>query len=79
MPPKRGRFADSAKPAPTLFLLEKARKLLLEARHAPAAINDLLSAADPGRVRLGVDVEVQLVALLAPGGAGLVLLSLIHI
>jgi len=27
----------------------------------------------PGWVRLGVDIEVQLVAFLAPGGAGLVL------
>src|SRR4051794_3225031 len=54
-------------------LLEEARKLLLEARHATAAVEQLLRAAGPGRVRLGVDIEVQLVAFLAPGGAGLVL------
>src|SRR6202012_6059927 len=34
---------------------------------------ELLGAADPGRMRLGVDIEVQLVAGLAPGRAGLVL------
>src|SRR5881397_1228602 len=54
-------------------LLEEARKLLLEARHSAAAIEQLLRAAGPGRMRLGVDIEVQLVAFLAPGGAGLVL------
>src|SRR3954470_20652458 len=54
-------------------LLEEARKLLLEARHATAAVEQLLRAAGPGRVRLGVDIEVQLVAFLAPGRAGLVL------
>ncbi len=48
------------------ILLEEARELLLEPRHAAAAIEDLLGAAGPGRVRLGVDIEVQLVALLCP-------------
>src|SRR5437868_14895900 len=60
------------------ILLEKARKLLLEARHAAAAVENLLGAAGPGRVRLGVDVEVQLVAFLAPGGTGLVLGAIGH-
>src|SRR6202008_390059 len=46
-------------------------ELLLEARDAAATIHDLLGAAGPGRVRFGVDVEVQLVAGLAPGGTGL--------
>src|SRR5882757_10781597 len=60
------------------ILLEEARKLLLEPRHAAAAVQDLLRAAGPGRVRLGVDVEVQLVAFLAPGGTGLVLRTIRH-
>src|SRR6478609_1845432 len=60
------------------ILFEKARKLLLEARDATAAIHQLRVAAGPGRVRLGVDVEVQRVAFLAPGGAGQVLGSVGH-
>src|ERR1700716_1768415 len=59
-------------------LLEKPRKLLLEARHAAAAVEHLLGAAGPGRVRLGVDVEVQLVAFLAPGGTGQILRTVGH-
>src|SRR6185312_4230000 len=45
---------------------------------AAAAIHDLLGAAGPGRVRLRVDIEVQLVAFFAPGGAGLVLGAVGH-
>jgi hypothetical protein len=51
-------------------LLHQAGELLLEARDAAAAIEDLLLTAGPGRVRLGVDVEVQRVAFLALGRAG---------
>src|SRR5689334_13806398 len=47
-----------------------AGELLLEPRHAAAAVEQVLLAAGPGRVRLRVDVEVQRVASLAPGGAG---------
>src|SRR5215813_14959090 len=61
-----------------LVLFQKARELLLEARDAAAAVHDLLGAAGPGRVRFRVDIEVQLVAGLAPGGAGLVLGSVGH-
>src|SRR5512133_2628180 len=75
--PETGAFlhfwAGKAGVRETSVLLEEARKLLLEARHAAAAVEQLLRAAGPGRVRLGVDIEVQLVAFLAPGGAGLVL------
>src|SRR5438105_11803255 len=60
------------------ILLEEARKLLLEPRHAAAAVEHLLGAAGPGRVRLGIDVEVQLVAFLAPGGTGLILRTVGH-
>src|SRR6185312_5715295 len=56
----------------TLVLLEEAREFLLEARDPAAAVHDLLGAAGPRRVRLRVDVEVQLVTLLAPGRARLV-------
>src|SRR5580698_7060946 len=59
-------------------LLEEAREFLLEPRHAAAAIEHLLGAAGPGRMRLGVDIEVQLVARLAPGRARLVLGAIGH-
>src|SRR5947207_128497 len=45
-------------------------ELLLEARQAPAAVEQMLLAAGPGRMRFRVDVEAQRVARLAPGGAG---------
>src|SRR6201995_5689553 len=60
------------------LFFEEARKLLLEARDAAAAIHDLLGAAGPGRMRPRIDVEVQLVTFLAPGGAGLVLGAVGH-
>ena len=60
------------------ILLEEARELLLEPRHAAAAVEHLLGAAGPGRVRLGVDIEVQLVARLAPGRARLVFGAIGH-
>ena len=42
--------ADGCEPS---IFLEEARKLLLEPRDAAAAVEQLLGAADPGRVRLG--------------------------
>src|SRR2546425_116437 len=65
-------------PLEASILLEEARKLFLEPRHAAAAIEQLLGAADPGRVRLGIDIEVQLVACLAPGRARLVFGAIGH-
>ena len=53
-----------------LLLAQEAGELLLEARDAAAAVHEVLLAAGPGRVRLGVDVEMHDIALLAPGGAG---------
>src|SRR5450631_24846 len=50
--------------------LQEARELLLEARQAAAAVDQMLLAAGPGRVRLRIDVEMHDIALLAPGGAG---------
>src|SRR3954471_5174975 len=64
---------SNRRPEKGSLLLQESRKLLLEPRDAAAAVEQLLGAAGPGRVRLGVDIEVQLVALLTPGGAGLVL------
>src|SRR2546421_1229429 len=51
--------------------LKHALELLLEARQAPAAIDEVAVAAGPGRVGHGVDVEGELVALLAVGRVGL--------
>src|SRR6185437_913038 len=62
-----GRFVGSEARLKRSIFLEKARKLLLEPRYATAAVKDLLGAAGPGRVRLGVNIKVQLVAGLAPG------------
>src|ERR1700743_3885151 len=76
-PPKPGVFCCLAALKRSV-LLEEARNLLLEARDAAAAVQELLGAAGPGRVRLRVDIEVQLVAFLAPGRAGLVLGAVGH-
>src|SRR5262250_2555352 len=51
--------------------LEEAGKLLLEPGQPPAAVDQVLLATGPGRMRLRIDVEMQGVARLAPGGAGL--------
>src|SRR5947199_7980461 len=64
------RTASCVRTRPALFLLEKARKLLLETRQPAAAIEQLLLAAGPGRMRLRIDVEVHRVARFAPGGPG---------
>src|SRR5215831_18122889 len=58
-----------ARPAGAL-LLEEARILLLEAREPAAAVDQLLLAAGPSRVRFRIDVEMQRIARLAPGRAG---------
>src|SRR5580704_2660981 len=50
--------------------LEEARELLIEARQAAAAVEQVLLAAGPGRVRFRVDIEMQRIARLAPGGPG---------
>src|SRR5882757_2995761 len=78
--PRGGRLpsARDGRSARTSVLFEEARKLLLEPRHTAATVHQLLGAAGPGRVRLGVDVEVQRVAFLAPGRAGQVLGAVGH-
>src|SRR5262245_12958329 len=53
-----------------LFFLEKARELLLEARQAATAVEQLLLAAGPGRVRFRVDIEMDRITLSPIGAAG---------
>ena len=60
------------------FLQAETGEPLLEARQPAAAVEQLLGAAGPGRVRLRIDVEMQHVAALAPGGAGLELGAVGH-
>src|SRR3954470_15131387 len=55
-----------------LLLAEgQAAEALVEARHLAAAVDHAVVAAGPGRMDLGIDVELEGVARLAPGGAGL--------
>ena len=68
-PADAGVFYLPAKSLFLLFGLQEAGEFLLEAGHAAAAIEDLLLASGPGRMRFGVDVEVQDVTFLAPCGA----------
>jgi len=59
-------------PAKSLFLLiglQEAGEFLLEADNAAAAIDELLLASGPGRVRFRVDIKVQDITFLAPRGA----------
>src|SRR6202007_3328256 len=58
--------------------LQEPGKLLLEAREASAAVDQLLLAAGPGRMRFRVDIEMHRVARLAPRGAGLELGAVGH-
>src|SRR5580658_7897559 len=58
------------RPAAADLTLEEARELLVEARQAAAAVEQVLLAAGPGRVRFRVDIEMQRIARLAPGGPG---------
>ncbi len=57
-------------PRRELVLLQKSGELLLEPRQSAAAVDQLLLPASPGRMRFRIDVEVQRVAGLAPGGPG---------
>jgi hypothetical protein len=52
------------------LLLQQA-VFLIEPADAAAAVEDVLAAAGPGRMRIDVDLEMQIVARLAPGRAGL--------
>src|SRR5438093_11600326 len=75
MPRSRSRAVSMTGAAPMgrcLLLAEgEPAKALVEAGDVAAAVEHACAAARPGRMDLGVDVELQGVAFLAPGGAGL--------
>src|SRR5580658_6633844 len=60
------------------LLLHEAAVLGREAADAAAAVEQGLIAAGPGRMRLRVDVQMQLGAVLAVGRTGLVLRAVGH-
>lgn len=53
------------------LLLHEAAELVIEARDAAAAVEQLLVAAGPGRVRLRIDIERQSRAFFTVGRTGL--------
>lgn len=59
-------------------LLQEAFELSLELADASAAVHDLLVASGPGRMRLRIDVELQLLPFLPIGGKGLKLRAVGH-
>src|SRR3569833_3086121 len=61
-------FADQAV---LLFAERQPAEALVEARDLAASVEQLGVTARPSRMHLGINVEVQRVAFLAPGGAGL--------
>jgi crotonobetainyl-CoA:carnitine CoA-transferase CaiB-like acyl-CoA transferase len=70
----RRQVSDRASPPyflPASALLLQAAEALVEAGDLAAGVEHARVAAGPGRVDLGIDVELQRVAFLAPGGAGL--------
>src|SRR5262249_411404 len=69
-PPPGGGFRLLQRGACGLLLEPEPRELLLEAPQASATVGQLLGAGGPGRKRLRIDIKVERVALLAPGGAG---------
>src|SRR3954465_11297224 len=69
---RRSVCRTGASPMVPLLLAEReAAEALVEARHLAAGIEQLLVAAGPGRGGLGIDVQLERVAFLAPGRAGL--------
>lgn len=49
------------------FLLIQEAELLLEARNSSAAVKNCLGAAGPCRMRLGINIQRQRIAILAIG------------
>src|SRR5262245_2939329 len=64
-----GILGNLSKSVLRLLAERDSRELAVETRQASAAVDKLLAAAGPGRMRARVDVEVQLIAFFAPGGA----------
>src|ERR1700688_3719287 len=58
------------RPVAADLAFKEARELLVEARQATAAVEQVLLAAGPGGVRFRIDVEMEPIARLAPGGPG---------
>ena len=67
---RAGDFVAVNLPTAARLFLQKARELFLEARQSAAAVDQVLLAAGPGRMRLRIDIEMQRIAGLAPGRAG---------
>jgi hypothetical protein len=75
-----GRLRDRALLGlqPERLLLQETFELFLEAGKTAAAVDEMLLAASPGRMRLRVDIEMQRVARLAPGRPGCELRAVGH-
>src|ERR1700733_5238811 len=74
-----------ARPRPSFFdarsqsgLEAEAAETLVELRKTTAAVHELLVAAGPGRMRLGIDFQVHDSAFSTPGGAGFVFRAIGH-
>src|SRR4051794_34910039 len=68
---KNGNFYARRSGSDPRGLLFQEAEFLIELADPAAAVDELLLAARPGRMGLGVDVEMERVALLAPGRPGL--------
>jgi hypothetical protein len=75
-----GRLRDRALLGlqPERLLLQETFELFLEAGKTAAAVDEMLLAASPGRMRLRIDIEMQRIAGLAPGRAGRELRAVSH-
>ena len=71
---RRAGFSNSNK----ADRLDEAFELVFEAGHAAAAVQVRIAVAGPGRVRAGIDIKDELVAFIAPSGAGLILRPVSH-
>src|SRR5262249_14958934 len=69
-PRRRASWAAPASFAGLLLRFPEPGETLLKLGQAAATIDELLGAAGPRRMRLGIDVEVHRVARITPGRAG---------
>src|SRR5438445_3696078 len=63
---------------PSLLAEGQSAEALVEPRHLATRVEQLRVSAGPRRVHLGIDVEMQRVAFLAPGRTGLELGAVGH-